>query len=79
MNTERNEDFIEYIRLPEVRRISGLSTASIYRMATSGKFPRQAKIGDKAVAWIRSEVAQWAANRAAAREQKGYLPSSLSK
>lgn len=60
---------IEYIRLPEVRRISGLSTATIYRMAVGGKFPRQAKVGEQAVAWVRSEVEQWAANRASARKQ----------
>nr|WP_283777120.1 AlpA family phage regulatory protein [Pseudomonas sp. RC4D1] len=55
--------------MPEVRRISGLSTATIYRMAGGGKFPRQAKVGEQAVAWVRSEVEQWAANRASARKQ----------
>ncbi|MFJ7141208.1 helix-turn-helix transcriptional regulator [Pseudomonas protegens] len=63
-----NED-LEFIRLPEVRRISGLSTSTIYRMAGGGKFPRQAKVGEQAVAWVRSEVEQWAAGRASARKQ----------
>lgn len=68
MNTEQIEEPIEYIRLPEVRRIAGLSTATIYRMAVGGKFPRQAKVGEQAVAWVRSEVVAWAASRAAARQ-----------
>jgi prophage regulatory protein len=60
---------IEYIRLPEVRRITGLSTATIYRMAVGGKFPRQAKVGEQAVAWIRAEVEQWATTKAEARKR----------
>ena len=60
---------IEYIRLPEVRRITGLSTATIYRMAVGGRFPRQAKVGEQAVAWIRAEVEQWAASKAEARKR----------
>ena len=69
MNTAHTDEFIEYIRSPEVRRISGLSTATIYRMAVGGKFPRQAKVGEQAVAWIRSEVEAWAASRAATRQR----------
>ncbi|MFK3971135.1 helix-turn-helix transcriptional regulator [Pseudomonas sp. NPDC087358] len=60
---------IEYIRLPEVLRITGLSTATIYRMAVGGRFPRQVKVGEQAVAWIRAEVDQWAASKAAARKK----------
>ena len=50
---------IEFIRLPEVKRLTGLSTATIYRMAKIGEFPRQIKIGEQAVAWIKSEVLAW--------------------
>ncbi|KAA8560547.1 hypothetical protein FX985_00597 [Pseudomonas extremaustralis] len=71
MNTARTDNppttHIEYIKLPEVRRISGLSTPTIYRLAVSGKFPKQVKLGEKSVAWIRAEVNQWAASKAAAR------------
>jgi prophage regulatory protein len=67
MNTAQKVEPIEYIRLPEVRRITGLSTATIYRMAVGGKFPRQAKVGEQAVAWIRAEVEQWATSKAEAR------------
>lgn len=67
MNAEKNDHPIEYIRITEVRRITGLSTPTIYRMAVGGKFPRQAKVGLQAVAWVRAEVEQWAAGRAAER------------
>jgi len=69
MNTAQNVEPIEYIRLPEVLRITGLSTATIYRMVVGGRFPRQAKVGEQAVAWIRSEVEQWAASKAEARKR----------
>lgn len=78
MNTARTdtptENAIEYIKLPEVRRISGLSTPTIYRLAVSGKFPKQVKLGEKAVAWIRSEVDGWAASKAATRN--GQAPAA---
>lgn len=50
---------IEFIRLSEVKRLTGLSTATIYRLAKVGKFPGQIKIGEQAVAWIKSEVLAW--------------------
>lgn len=59
---------IEYIRLPEVRRITGLSTPTIYRMASAGTFPRQVSLGPRCVAWIRSEVQAWAQSRANMRQ-----------
>lgn len=69
MNTAQKVEPIEYIRLPEVRRITGLSTATIYRMAVGGRFPRQAKVGEQAVAWVRAEVEHWAASKAEARKR----------
>lgn len=59
---------IEYIRLPEVRRITGLGTTSIYTMASRGDFPKQVKLGPRCVAWIRSEVQAWAQSRANMRQ-----------
>jgi prophage regulatory protein len=61
MNAEPEE--IEFIRLPEVKRLTGLSTATIYRMAKAGGFPRQIRIGAQAVAWVKSEVLAWSRGR----------------
>lgn len=52
-------DEIDFIRLPEVKRLTGLSTATIYRMVTAGTFPRQVKIGAQAVGWVKAEVLVW--------------------
>lgn len=51
------------IRLPEVRRISGLSTTSIYRLMSQDKFPRQRLISVGAVGWLAAEVFEWVSAR----------------
>ncbi|WP_248769041.1 AlpA family phage regulatory protein [Pseudomonas sp. MWU12-2345] len=50
---------VEFIRLSEVKRLTGLSTATIYRMVAADRFPKQIKLGIQAVAWIQSEVLTW--------------------
>ncbi|NVZ61219.1 AlpA family transcriptional regulator [Pseudomonas gingeri] len=69
MNTAKKAEIeaIEYIRIAEVKRLTGLSTSTIYRMSVSGAFPKQVKLGAQAVAWVKSEVDQWAAGKASAR------------
>ena len=70
MNTARATEDIEFIKLPEVRRITSMGTTFIYEKAKQGEFPRQVKLGTKSVAWIRAEVQEWAnAQIAAARGQ----------
>jgi prophage regulatory protein len=59
MSNTQDKQPIEFIRLPEVKKLTSLSTATIYRMAVSGKFPKQVKIGDSAVAWVKAEVLTW--------------------
>jgi prophage regulatory protein len=46
-------------RLPEVLRQTGLSRSTIYEMINRGEFPRQVKLGRRAVGWIANDVVQW--------------------
>jgi len=46
-------------RLPEVLRQTGLSRSTIYEMISRGDFPRQVKLGRRAVGWIADDVVQW--------------------
>lgn len=57
---------IEYIKLPEVIKLVGIKTTTIYKMANEGTFPRQVKLGARSVAWIKSEVLQWNQEKAQA-------------
>jgi prophage regulatory protein len=53
-----------YIRLPEVQHLTGLSKAQIYSLITQGQFPKQIKLGDRASAWVESQVRAWMQCRA---------------
>lgn len=75
---DQHEEPVEFIRLPEVKKLVGLGTTKIYTMAGQGLFPKQVPLGGRAVAWVKSEVLQWNNDQlAAARGQTS--DSSLSK
>jgi len=48
-----------FLRLPEVQERISLSKAQIYNLISIGEFPQQIKLGDRASAWLESEVDQW--------------------
>ena len=49
------------IRLSEVQRRTGYSKAWIYRLISQGRFPKQVKIGSRAIAFVESEIDEWIA------------------
>lgn len=51
------------LRRKEVEKISGLSRSSIYAMMKTGAFPKQVKIGQRAVAWREQEILGWVKDR----------------
>jgi prophage regulatory protein len=57
----------EILRKPDVRKMVKLSDASIYRREILGEFPKRISLGGKSVGWLKSEVDQWIAQRAAER------------
>ena len=59
-----------FLRLPELRRLTGLSTATIYNKARAGVFPKPIKIGEKSSGWVASEVEEWAQARIEASREE---------
>ncbi|MEZ8772928.1 helix-turn-helix transcriptional regulator [Vibrio sp. 10N.247.310.17] len=51
------------IRLNEVLVMTGLSRSGMYRSIEKQQFPSQVPIGDRAVAWVESEVQDWVRQR----------------
>lgn len=51
------------IRLPEVLAKTGLTRASVYRLAQAGKFPSSVKLSERSSGWRESEVDSWVASR----------------
>ncbi len=56
-------DEVIFLRLPEVKAVTGLSKSSLYALIRERSFPAPVRLGARAVAWVRSEVRQWAAER----------------
>lgn len=59
------------LRKPEVRRVTGLSDATIRRLELAGKFPKRLQLSPMAVGWSEREVMAWIDERAAARDGQG--------
>lgn len=51
------------IRIGEVKRLTGLSTATLYRKISTREFPRPVQLGVSARAWPLSDVQNWIAGR----------------
>ena len=51
------------LKLKEVVGLVSLSSATIYRMISSGEFPRPVRIGVRATGWRSDEVEEWLASR----------------
>jgi len=65
------EDVI-FLRLPQVKAVTGLSKTSLYTLIRDRNFPAPVRLGPRAVAWVRSEVKRWAANRVLASRSAAY-------
>ncbi len=51
------------IRLPEVKKQTGLSRSTIYDFIAKGQFPRQVELGVHAVGWVEADIQGWIASR----------------
>jgi len=51
------------LRLSSVKSRTGLGRSHIYALAARGAFPRPLKLGNRASAWVESEVTEWVNSR----------------
>lgn len=54
---------VSFLRLPDVKLVTGLSKSSLYALIRANSFPAPVRIGPRTVAWVRSEIKQWAVER----------------
>lgn len=47
------------LRLPEVKKRTGLARSTIYLRITNGVFPKPISLGGRAVGWLDSEIDEW--------------------
>jgi prophage regulatory protein len=53
------------LRLPQVMARVGLSRSSIYLNISRSEFPRQVRLGARAVGWLQAEIDEWVRHRVA--------------
>ena len=58
----------QVIKLKEVKKLTTLSTASIYRQIKDKSFPRQIKLGERSSAWFYEEIMQWLEDKRVERD-----------
>lgn len=61
---------VTLIRFNEVQKRTGFSKAWIYRLMKNNEFPKQVKIGVRAVGWIESEINDFIDKKI--HESRGY-------
>ncbi|HGF5258543.1 TPA: AlpA family transcriptional regulator [Vibrio parahaemolyticus] len=50
---------MRFLKLKEVMEKTALSRSTIYRKMSEDVFPKSVNLGDRAVAWVESEVDDW--------------------
>ena len=61
---------IQFLRLPEVIKLTGLCRSSIYQMEAEERFPHRVPIGLRAVGWVESEIQDWLRRRIESRQKR---------
>ncbi|MDR4306980.1 AlpA family phage regulatory protein [Chelatococcus sambhunathii] len=59
----------ELISVNEAARLVSCSRSMLFRLRTEGGFPKPVPIGARRLAFVRSEVTNWIANRIAERDR----------
>ena len=57
------------MRRPEVERVTGISTSTLYEMIKCGEFPKPVRLGKRAVGWPETVVSDWLDSRPTAEFQ----------
>lgn len=61
--TSDDLDDVVFLRLPEVKAVTGLSKTTLYALIHEKSFPAPVRLSPGTVAWVKSEVRRWAQER----------------
>jgi prophage regulatory protein len=75
--TSNYPDDAIFLRLPKVKAVTGLSKTSLYELIRANSFPAPIHLGTRTVAWVASEVKEWAAERIL--DSRATTPSAIGK
>jgi prophage regulatory protein len=54
---------MKFLRIGQVMQFTGLSRMTIYRLELAGEFPKRRRLSKNSVAWLDTDLAQWAESR----------------
>ena len=58
---------MKFLRIRQVMQLTGLSRMTIYRLELAGEFPKRRQLSKNSVAWVDSDIDQWAESRPVSR------------
>ncbi len=61
-----NKTSTTFLRLPQVKSVTGLSKSTIYARIAEGTFPKQIPLGPRLVVWVESDIQNWIAEQVSA-------------
>ena len=56
------------VKLPVVKKMTTFSAATIYRLISQGKFPKQIKLAERSSGWLLEEINTWLNEKKNARD-----------
>ena len=74
--TDAAPNMARFLRKPEVLALLGIKSPTLYVWIRKQQFPRQTKIGPRAVGWSDKAVREWIAQREAASRSPGTITAS---
>ena len=60
-----------FVRFDEVKKLTGLSRTTTWRMERAGDFPQRRQLSANTTGWLKSEILTWCANRPRIARRKG--------
>jgi prophage regulatory protein len=58
---------MKFLRIAQVMQLTGLSRMTIYRLELAGEFPKRRQLSKNSVAWLDTDIVQWAESRPISR------------
>ena len=58
---------MKFLRIGQVMQLTGLSRMTIYRLELAGEFPKRRQLSKNSVAWLDTDITQWAESRPVSR------------
>ncbi|WP_019933378.1 helix-turn-helix transcriptional regulator [Oceanimonas smirnovii] len=60
---------MKLIKIKEVMDYTGLARSTIYKFISEESFPKPVPLGERAVAWVESEIQDWIMDKIAQRDK----------